>query len=39
MKKTELNKYVYDFSVGYYATAVDNVLDIHKYLIKNHDIK
>ena len=39
MKKTGLNGYVYDFSVDYNATAVDDILDIHKYLIKNHDIK
>ena len=34
MKKTELNVYVYDFSVDYDAIAVDNILDIHKYLMK-----
>ena len=39
MKKTGLNGYVYDFSVDYDATAVDDILHIHKYLIKNHDIK
>ena len=31
MKKTWLNSYVYDFSVDYDATAVDYILDIHKY--------
>ena len=37
MKKTGLNGYVYDFSVDYDAIAVDDILDIHKYLIKkNH---
>ena len=30
-KKTGLNGYVYDFSVDYYATAVADILDIHKY--------
>ena len=39
-KKTRLNWYVYDFSVDYDATVVDDILDIHKYLInKNNDIK
>ena len=28
-KKTELNGYVYDFSVDYDAIAVDDILDIH----------
>ena len=37
MKKTGLNGYVYDFSVDYDANAVDNILDIHKYLMKKHD--
>ena len=31
MKETELNGYVYDFSVDYDAIAVDGILDIHKY--------
>ena len=34
MKKTELNGYVYDFSVDYDAIAVDEILDIHNYLMK-----
>ena len=38
MKKTEFNGYVYDFSVDYYAIAVDKILDIHKYLMKKNDI-
>ena len=38
MRKTGLNRYVYDFSVGYDAYAVDDILDIHKYLIKKNDI-
>ena len=33
-KKTGLNWYVYDFSVDYDAIAVDDILDIHKYLMK-----
>ena len=37
MKKTGLNGYVYHFSVNYDATSVDDILDIHKYLmIKNN---
>ena len=39
MKKTGLNGYVYDFSVDYDAIAVDDILDIHRYLMKKHDIK
>ena len=39
MKNTGLNGYVYDFSVDYDAIAVDDILDIHKYLMKKHDIK
>ena len=39
MKKTGLNGYVYDFSVDYNAIPVDDILDIHKYLMKKHDIK
>ena len=34
MKKTGLNGYVYDFSVDYDSIAVDNILDIHKYLME-----
>ena len=34
MKKTGFNGYIYDFSVGYDVIAVDNILDIHKYLMK-----
>ena len=33
MKDTGLNGYVYNFSVDYGAIAVDNILDINKYLI------
>ena len=39
MRKTGLNGYVYDFSVDYNGIAVDDMLDIHKYLMKKHDIK
>ena len=34
MKKTRFNGYVYDFSVDYNATDVENIVDIHKYLMK-----
>ena len=34
MKKTWFNGYVYDFSVDYDATDVDDVVDIHNYLMK-----
>ena len=34
MKKTGFNGYVYDFSVGFDAIAVNYILDIHKYLMK-----
>ena len=30
--------YVYDFSVDYGAIAVDDILDIHKYLMKKNGI-
>ena len=33
MKKTGLNGYVYDFSVDYDATNVDDIVDIYKYLM------
>ena len=40
-KKTGLNGYVYDFSVDYDAIAVNDILDIHKYLMekKQYNIK
>ena len=38
MKKTCFNGYVYDFSVDYNATDVDDIKDIHKYLMKKNDI-
>ena len=38
MKKTGLNGYVYDFSVNYDSIAVDDILDIHNYLMKKNDI-
>ena len=38
MEKTRLNGYVYDFSVEYDAIAVDDILDIHKYLMEKNGI-
>ena len=38
MKKTGLNGYVYDFSVDYNAIAVDDILDINKYLMKKNNM-
>ena len=37
MKKTGLNGYVYDFSADYDAIAVDDILDIHKYLMEKNN--
>ena len=38
LKKTGFNGYVYDFSVDYNVTDVDDIKDIHKYLMKKNDI-
>ena len=38
MKKTALNGYVDNFSADCDAIAVDDILDIHKYLMKKHGI-
>ena len=38
MKKNGLNGYVYDFRVDYDAIAVDDMLDIHKHLMKKNNI-
>ena len=37
MKKAGFTGYVYDFSVDYNAIAVDNIKDIHKYLMKKNN--
>ena len=34
MKDTGLTGYVYDFSVGYITVTVDEIKDIHNYLMK-----
>ena len=38
MKRTYFNGYVYDSSVDYDAIAVDDILDIHKYLMKKNNM-
>ena len=38
MTKTGLAGYVYDFSVGYDAIAVDDIKDVPKYLMKKTNI-
>ena len=38
MKKTGLYGYVYDFSVDYDAIAVNDILDIHKHIMKKNNM-
>ena len=38
MKKAWFYGYVYDFTVDYDAIAIDDILDIHKYLMKKYGI-
>ena len=38
MKDTGLNGYIYDFRVDYDTIAVDDFLDIHKYLMKRNNM-
>ena len=38
MKKTGFTGYVYDFSLDYYAIGVDDIKDIHKYLMNKNYI-
>ena len=38
MKKTGHTGYVYDFSADYNAIAVDDIKDIHNYLMKKNNI-
>ena len=37
MRKTGFNGYGSDFSVGYDPISVDDIKDIHKYLMKTND--
>ena len=39
MNKTGLNGCLYKFYVDYRAFDTSNIIDTHKYLLKNHDIK
>ena len=38
MKKTGFTGYVYDFSADFNAIVVDDIKDIHKYLIKKNNM-
>ena len=38
MRYTGLFRYVYDFSVDYDNTSVDDIKNIHKYLMKKNNI-
>ena len=38
MKRTGFNGYVYNFSVNYDAIPVDDIKDIHKYLMKKNNV-
>ena len=38
MKKTGFNGYFYDFSVDYDAITFDDILEIHKYLMKKNNM-
>ena len=37
-KKTGYTGYVYDFSVNYESIAVDDIKNIHKYLMEKNNI-
>ena len=37
-KRTGFNGYVYDFSIDYEAIAVDDIKDIHKYLMRKNNV-
>ena len=37
-KKTGFTDYVYDFSVDYDSVAVNDIKNIHKYLMKKNNI-
>ena len=39
LKKTGLNGFVCDFSVDYDAIEIDDILDIHQYLMEKNNIK
>ena len=39
MRKTGLNRYIYEFSLDYNIIDTSNIIDINKYLMKKYDIK
>ena len=39
MKEIGLNEYVYEFSFDYFDISVNNIIDIHKYLMKKNNRK
>ena len=39
IKNTGFYRYVYDYSVDYDAAPIDDISDIHKYLMKNNSIE
>ena len=39
MKKNWLNGYAYEFSVDFNTIYTGNIIDIHKHLMKKHDVK
>ena len=38
MKRSGFTGYVYDFSVSFYDIGIDNIKDIHKYLMRKNYI-
>ena len=38
-EKTGINGYVYNFFVGYNIIDTSDIINVHKYLMKTHDIK
>ena len=38
MKRTEFTGYLYDFSADYDSVAVDDIENIHKYLMEKNNI-
>ena len=38
MKKNGFNGHIYDFNTDYDTIDVDDILDIHKYLMKKNEI-
>ena len=38
MKRIGFTGHAYDFSVGYYNISIDDIKDIHKYLLKKNNM-